>query len=116
PLQLLWINLTDTLLGLPLAFEPKEANVMLRPPREPKRPLLTHALLMRTGLVSLIMLAGGLGLFYWELYVARAGLPVARSVVVNVIVLIEAAGLFKVRSLSRSIFTIGPLANGWAIG
>ena len=33
PLQLLWINLTDTLLGLSLAFEPKEGDVMSRPPR-----------------------------------------------------------------------------------
>ncbi|MGZ8919871.1 MAG: cation-translocating P-type ATPase, partial [Limisphaerales bacterium] len=33
PLQLLWINLTDTLLGLSLAFEQKEPDVMSRPPR-----------------------------------------------------------------------------------
>ena len=57
PLQLLWINLTDTLLGLSLALEPKERDVMTRPPRKPKQPLLTRPLIMRTGLVSLIMWA-----------------------------------------------------------
>ncbi len=62
PLQLLWINLTDTLLGLPLAFEPKEEDVMKRPPRRPKQPLLTKPLLMRTGLVTLLMLSGALWL------------------------------------------------------
>jgi Ca2+-transporting ATPase len=60
PLQLLWINLTDTLLGLSLAFEPKEGDVMSRMPRDQKQPLLTFPLIMRTGLVSLVMVTGGL--------------------------------------------------------
>ena len=116
PLQLLWINLTDTLLGLPLAFEPKEAGVMHRPPRDPRQPFLTHALLMRTGLVSLIMVAGGMGLFYWEIRVAQTGLAAARTAVVNVIVLIEAVYLFNCRSLNRSLFTMGLFTNRWALG
>ena len=34
PLQILWINMTTALLlGLMLAFEPKETGIMLRPPR-----------------------------------------------------------------------------------
>jgi len=88
PLQLLWINLTDTLLGLSLALEPKERDVMTRPPRKPKQPLLTRPLIMRTGLVSLIMVGGGLGLFLWELRVEQAGLAAARTVAVNSIVLV----------------------------
>jgi magnesium-transporting ATPase (P-type) len=51
PVQLLWINMTTAiLLGLMLVFEPKEPGLMERPPRDPKRPLLTFALVMRTGL------------------------------------------------------------------
>ena len=115
PLQLLWINLTDTLLGLPLTFEPKEADLMRRPPRVPKRPLLTRPLVLRTALVSLIMLAGGLGLFLWELRVEQAGLAAARTTVVNVIVLIEALYLFNCRSLNHSVFAIGLFTNRWAI-
>ena len=115
PLQLLWINLTDTVLGLPLTFEPKEADLMRRPPRVPKRPLLTRPLVLRTALVSLIMLAGGLGLFLWELRVEQAGLAAARTTVVNVIVLIEALYLFNCRSLNHSVFAIGLFTNRWAI-
>ena len=115
PLQLLWINLTDTLLGLSLAFEPKERDVMSRPPRAPKQPLLTFPLIMRTGLVSLIMLGGALGLFLWELRVEQSGLAVARTVAVNTIVLVQMIYLFNCRSLHHSIFSIGLFTNRWTI-
>lgn len=37
PVQILWINMTTAvLLGLMLAFEPKEPDIMRRPPRDPK--------------------------------------------------------------------------------
>ena len=103
------------LLGLSLAFEPKEADVMSRPPRAPKQPLFTLPLIMRTGLVSLIMLGGGLGLFLWELRVEQAGLAVARTVVVNTIVMVQLVYLFNCRSLNHSIFAIGWFTNKWTI-
>lgn len=115
PLQLLWINLTDTLLGLPLAFETKEGNVMSRPPRRPRQPLLTFPLLMRSGLVSGLMLAGALWLFGWELNRAGAGLSAARTSVVNLIVLVEVAYLFNCRSLSRPGFSGGFFSNRAAV-
>jgi len=115
PLQLLWVNLTDTLLGFSLAFEPKERDVMSRPPRKPKQPLLTFPLIMRTGLVSLIMVAGGLSLFLWELSVERAGLAAARTAAINVIVLVQTVYLFNCRSLKHSVFAIGLFTNGWTI-
>ena len=115
PLQLLWINLTDTLLGLSLAFEPKEHDIMSRPPRAPKQPLLTVPFLMRTALVSGIMLMGAVGLFIWELRVERSGMTVARTVVVNTVVLVQLVYLFNCRSLRHSIFVIGWMSNRWAI-
>ncbi len=115
PLQLLWINLTDTLLGLSLAFEPKEADVMSRPPRDPQRPLLTRSLVMRTGLVALIMVGGGLGVFLWELRVADAGLVAARTAVINTIVLVQIVYLFNCRCLHRSVFGVGLFTNRWTL-
>jgi magnesium-transporting ATPase (P-type) len=115
PLQLLWVNLTDTLLGLPLAFEPKEQGLMRRPPRNPRQPLLTHPLIMRTGLVTLIILIGGLALFLWELRAENAGVAVARTVVVNLFVVVEALYLFNCRSLNRPFFTVGLFGNRLAL-
>lgn len=116
PVQLLWVNMmTSLLLGLMLVFEPKERDLMGRPPRDPKRPLLTISLLRRIGLVSLIMLAGAFWLFFWELRTEGVAEAAARTAVVNVIVLVEIAYLFSCRSLNRSIFAIGWFTNRWAI-
>jgi magnesium-transporting ATPase (P-type) len=114
-LQLLWINLTDTLLGLSLAFEPRERDVMSRPPRPPQEPLLTLKLIMRSALVSFIMVGGGLGLFLGELHRAPAGLAVARTVAVNTIVLVQLVYLFNCRSLRHSAFSLGWFTNRWVI-
>jgi Ca2+-transporting ATPase len=116
PVQLLWINMTTAvLLGLMLVFEPQEPGLMQRPPRDPKRPLLTVALVMRTGLVSLIMLAGAYWLFSWEMQVAGETLDEARTAVVNVIVAVEIAYLFNCRSLNHSFFSLGFFSNRAAV-
>jgi magnesium-transporting ATPase (P-type) len=88
---------------------------MARPPRDPKRPLLTFPLLMRTGLVSLIMLVGAFWLFFWELQAEGASEAAAPTTVINVIVVVEIAYLFSCRSLTHSIFAVGWLTNRWAI-
>ncbi|HRI11826.1 MAG TPA: HAD-IC family P-type ATPase [Verrucomicrobiota bacterium] len=115
PLQLLWVNLTDTLLGLPLAFEGNETGLMRRPPRNPRQPLLTRPLIMRTGLVTSIIVVGGLILFLWELRADKAGLAVARTSVVNLFVLVEALYLFNCRSLTHPFFSINLFGNRLAI-
>ena len=67
PTQILWINMTTAvLLGLTLAFEPKEPGIMRRPPRDPDRPLLTGALVARILLLSALMVAATWWLFEWE--------------------------------------------------
>ena len=114
PVQLLWVNMmTSLLLGLTLVFEPKDRDLMSRPPRDPKRPLLTFPLLMRTGLVSVILLVGAFWLFFWELQVEAASEAAARTAVINVIVFVEIAYLFSCRSLSHSLFAIGWITNRW---
>ena len=116
PVQLLWINLmTSIFLGLMLVFEPKEKDLMERPPRDPKRPLITVPLLMRTLMVSLIILAGAFWLFFWEMNMAGETITEARTAVINVIVLVEIAYLFNCRSLHRSFFSLGAFSNHWVI-
>ena len=116
PVQLLWINMmTAILLGVMLVFEPKEPDLMARPPRDPREPILTFALFMRTGLVSLLLLAGAFALFVWELQQKAATLAEARTVVVNVVVVVEMFYLLNCRSLTRSIFAVGVLSNLWVI-
>ena len=116
PVQFLWVNMmTAILLGLTLVFEPKEPGLMQRPPRDPRKPLLTTALALRTGLVSLVMLSGAYWSFFWEQQVAGGSIAAARTSVINVIVLVEMAYLFNCRSLNHSFFSVGLFSNPWLI-
>ena len=116
PVQILWINMTTAvLLGLMLAFEPKEPGIMIRQPRDPKTPILTRELIGRIFLVGILLLAGAFGLFEWELK-KGATTEEARTVAVNVFVMVELFYLFNCRSLTRSMFSIGFFANPYVFG
>ena len=102
PVQILWVNMiTAVTLSLALAFEPGEAGVMRRPPRDPAAPMLDRLLVWRIVFVSLILLGGILSLYLWEL--ARSGsVEAARTVAVNTLVIGEITYLFNSRHLSAS--------------
>lgn len=115
PLQILWINMTTALLlGLMLAFEPKEPELMSRPPRAPEKPILTRPLLIRVIIVSLMLLAGAFGLFELNIILGTSE-EMARTVAVNVFVFGEMFYLFNCRSMIFSMFEVGLLSNPWLI-
>jgi cation-transporting ATPase F len=115
PLQILWINMsTAVLLGLMLAFEPKEPGLMRREPRAPEQPILTRHMTWRIVLVGILLLAGAFGLFQWELF-HNESLEAARTVAVNVFVFSELFYLFNCRSLRYSMFHVGVFSNLWVI-
>jgi magnesium-transporting ATPase (P-type) len=104
-IQILWINLvTAVTLGLTLAFEPTEPGAMRRPPRKPSEKLLSGRLLWRIGFVSLLFVAGAFGIFF---YAIERGLSVdlARTMVVNTIVVMEIFYLFSVRYIHGTSLT-----------
>ncbi|MBF0122706.1 MAG: HAD-IC family P-type ATPase, partial [Candidatus Omnitrophica bacterium] len=113
PVQLLWINMTTaTCLGMMLAFEVREKDVMSRPPRDPKTPILTRGLVLRTLWVGTFLAAGLFGLFSYEQSLG-ASVAEARTVAVTVLVFGELFYLFNCRSLSRSMFSLGVFSNRW---
>jgi len=113
PVQALYVNLTTALfLGLPLVFEPKEAGIMERPPRDPRKPLLNFELFMRTGLVSLLLCAGATGVFLYE--VSRGeGDAADRAAAVSMIVFGSIFYVLSCRSLVASAWSTGFLTNRW---
>lgn len=115
PVQILWINMTTAvLLGLMLVFEPKEADIMERKPRDAKVPILTKWLQFRILLVSVVLLCGSYFLFNYELD-QGARVAEARTVAVNVFVMVEVLYLFNCRSFTRSMFSVGVFSNPWVI-
>jgi cation-transporting ATPase F len=116
PVQILWINMTTAVaLGLMLAFEPKEAGIMTRPPRDPHAPLLSRRLVLRIVLVSGVLVAGSWWVFQWEL-ADGSSTTVARTAAVNLFVVVEAFYLINCRSLNASVWSIGWFSNRWVIG
>jgi magnesium-transporting ATPase (P-type) len=65
--------------------------------------------------VSTMMLAGGLGVFLWELRVKNTGLPAARTALANLIVLVQIFHLFNCRTLKHSALSIGLFTNRWVV-
>jgi cation-transporting P-type ATPase F len=115
PVQILWINMTTALLlGMMLAFEGKEPEIMSRPPRRPETPVLTKDLLIRIGYVSLMLLTGAYGLFEWAIMQDKS-LDTARTLAVNMFVFGEMFYLFHCRSLRYSMFKLGVFSNPWLL-
>jgi len=105
PLQILWINMvTAVTLGLSLAFEPSEGNVMMRPPRSPKEPLLNQFLSWRIVFISSLVVMGTLGLFIWDRYIGET-LEMARTTAVNTLIFFQIFYLFNARYMKAPVFT-----------
>ena len=105
PVQILWINMvTVVCLGLVLAFEPPEPDVMQRPPRAANAPLLSGFLLWRIVFVSVLFALGAFSLFAWS-ETRGASHEQARTIVVNAIVTMEIFYLFSVRYSRRTPLT-----------
>ena len=106
PVQVLWVNMvTAVTLSLSLAFEPAEANVMRRRPRDPGEPLVNGFMLWRIALVSVLLVIAPLSLFLWQTTQGVSN-EAARTVAVNALVMGEICYLFNSRfifdsSLSR---------------
>lgn len=121
PVQLLWINLVATVsLALPLAFEAKEPDVMQRPPRSPKEPVLNRFVISRTILVAILMTAGAIGLFLYEHdkntssdVMAAQALAQAQTMVVTTVIFFQGFYVMNCRSLKGSVFSIGLFSNPW---
>ncbi|MGE5341036.1 MAG: cation-transporting P-type ATPase [Candidatus Omnitrophota bacterium] len=115
PVQILWINMTTSIcLGITLAFESKEPDLMQRPPRDPKIPIMTGDLITQIIVVGLLLALGVFGVFFYE---RSKGLSIeeVRTAAVGVLVFLEILYLFNCRSLSRSMFALGVFSNRWLI-
>ncbi|PHS40385.1 MAG: carbonate dehydratase [Sulfurovum sp.] len=113
PVQALWINMTTAvLLGLALAFEPREPGIMQRPPRAPGTAILSGELIFRIILVGLLLLVGSFGLFEWALQ-QGASEAEARTIAVNVFAVGQSFYLLNCRSLRFSMFKLGVFSNPW---
>jgi magnesium-transporting ATPase (P-type) len=99
-LQILWVNMvTAVTLALALAFEPAEPDVMQRPPRDTREPLVSGALARH--IVMAVLVISGLTIAVF-LAATEFGLPIpsARTLALNALVGMEISLLLSVRNLT----------------
>lgn len=110
PLQLLWVNLvTDGLPALALVMDPPEADVLQRPPRAPREPMLGAPQWRAVVLTGALQVTVTLGAFVWGLGAGDAAF--ARSLAFTVLVFGEVLRAFSARSPTRTFWETHPKGN-----
>ncbi|HVB99067.1 MAG TPA: cation-translocating P-type ATPase [Candidatus Dormibacteraeota bacterium] len=108
PVQILWINLvTDGVSALALAVEPADREILLRPPRSAREPVVGWA-----GFATILSLGGYLGfgaLWLFHHYLGgRMGGPAAASTMAFCgLVIMEEVNVFNFRSQGEPLSVIG---------
>ena len=111
PAQILWLNLvTNGLQDVALAFEPAEAGVTKKPPRNPREGILSPIVVQRTVLMGIILAAGTVFVFMSRLE-AGVSLERARTAALTTMVFFQFYQAFNCRSESQSIFRMRFMTN-----
>jgi len=111
-IQVLWINLvTDGLPALALAMEPPEPDIMQRPPRPPKEPVIT----VRRGLVMLfqgILIAAAAAIGFATVYRGdEVSLGHARTTAFCILAFTQLCFAFACRSQRYTLPQLGLFSN-----
>jgi P-type Ca2+ transporter type 2C len=112
--MILWINLvTDGACTVPLGMEPRHEDVLNKPPRDPKEPIIYRPMLVRMSLLTPIMAIGTLLLFWYE--IKSGSLDHARTVAFTTMAVFQWFQALNARSEYHSVFSVNPLSNRWLL-
>lgn len=116
PLQILWLNLvTDTFPALALALEPGDPDIMRRPPRDPRAPIVSRGLVRVIGFYAGLITLSTLAAFLWGL---NAGSGHAHAITLSFMTL-ALAQLFHLGNARSTTPVVAPrraLSNRYAVG
>jgi Ca2+-transporting ATPase len=116
PLQLLWLNLvTDTFPALSLAMEPAESNVMLKPPLDPDRAILSRRFLGAVTLYAAVIAAVTLTALGIGLAADSDNLRHATTLSFMTLALAQVFHLANARQRGHVLSHDRALANPWAL-
>lgn len=114
PSQILWLNLvTEGLPDMAFAFEPSHGRALKMPPHSAQEQILSRSAIPFLALMVIIMVAVTLGTF---LYFTPEGLDKARAGAFAVMAWTQLFNIFNMRSLNRSVFSIGFFKNIYVLG
>lgn len=114
PLQILWMNLvTDGLPALALAVEPAEANIMNRPPIDPKESIFAGGLgfyIVRIGIIFAIIT---ITLMIWSYHHDSSNW---KTMVFTTLCIAQMGHALAVRSHERLTIELNPVSNPYLLG
>ncbi|MCW5788308.1 MAG: cation-translocating P-type ATPase [Nitrospira sp.] len=117
PIHILWINLvTDGFPALALAVDPKDPDVMKRPPRDPQAPLLDRGRFLTVCVQGLVMAAATLAVFGIALSIVKDEVSFARTMTFTTLVLVQFLHAFTCRHDRYSLFQVGVASNRMLVG
>ncbi len=112
--MILWINLiTDGACTIPLGVEPRQRDVLKEPPRDQSEPVLNRSLLTRLGILSVVMAAGTVLLFIYELEATT--IDHARTIAFTTLAAFQWFQAFNARSTRASVLSVGLFTNRWLL-
>jgi Ca2+-transporting ATPase len=113
-IHILWINLvTDGLPGLALASEPSEANIMKRPPRNPKENIFSNGMAIHILWVGFLMGTVTIGMQAWAIHNGNSHW---QTMAFTVLCFSQLGHVIVIRSGGQSIFKIGFFSNKPMLG
>ncbi len=124
PVQILWINLLDSvLLTMPLMMEPKEQGLLRTPPRDPRSRIINALFLQRVVVMGFAIALPGFLLYYHFGAPALADpnnidqllLTQAQTAAFWGILLAHFGYVVSARSIYDSAFTLNPFSNRWLL-
>lgn len=114
PVQILWVNLvTDGILDITLAMEPKENDVMNQPPRKPESGLINSEILWNIVFVASFMAVGTLWMFSHAS--SQNDLIYSQTFTFTTLAMFQVFNSLNCRSRDKSVFTLGLLKNRYLI-
>lgn len=124
PVQVLWINLLDSvLLTMPLMMEPKEEDLLHQPPRDPKIRIIDALFIQRVILMGFAIATPGFFVYYYfgSAAVTPDGvddllLTQAQTAAFWAVLLAHFGYAVSARSIMRSALTFNPFGNPWLMG
>jgi P-type Ca2+ transporter type 2C len=114
PVQILWVNLvTDGILDITIALEPKEGDVMNEEPRHPQTRIISRDMMVNVLVVAVVMAVGTLWVYLNT--VDDGDIARAQTMAFITIAMFQVFNAFNVRSQTQSIFKIGLFSNTYLI-
>ncbi len=114
-IQILWVNLvTDGILDITIAMEPKEDDVMDEPPRKPETGIVDSDMVRNMIIMGIFMAAGTLWNFSADY--RTNGLVHAQTMAFTTLAMFQFFNALNVRSRKKSVFQLGLFTNRWLLG